>query len=76
MKNRKKGIFFIALCMAIILTVIVRIFDISIIKFISQLRNSFLDYLFLSVAFASNVFIIFVCFFISLRLIKKLNSTL
>jgi len=59
MKNRKKGIFFIALYMAIVLTIIIRIFDIPIIKFISQLRNDILDYLFLSITFASNILIIF-----------------
>ena len=59
MKNRKAGIFFIALSLAVILTIIARLFDIPIIKFIAGLRTDILDYLFLSVTFASNVFIIF-----------------
>lgn len=59
MGRRKKIIFLVTLSMAIILTAIAGLFDVAIIQFISQLRGDILDYLFLSVTFASNAFIIF-----------------
>jgi len=59
MKNRKKAIAFVALAMILILTTSVYLFDVLIIKFIEGLRVNSLDYVFLSVTFASNVFIIF-----------------
>lgn len=52
----KKIIPVVILISLIILSVI---FDVVIIKFIQNYRNSVLDYIFLSVTFASNVFIIF-----------------
>jgi len=42
----------------VILVVISFLFDVQIIKFIESLRNFFLDYILISVAFASNVLII------------------
>ena len=59
MKDKKKWAVLIALSMAIIITIIIRLFDVGLIKFIAGLRNEILDYIFLSVTFASNVFIIF-----------------
>tara|TARA_Y100000310_G_scaffold333800_1_gene412109 strand:- start:124 stop:762 length:639 start_codon:yes stop_codon:yes gene_type:complete len=59
MENRKKGAGFIALAMALVLTIIVYLFDVSIVQFVEGLRNNPLDYIFLSITFASNVFIIF-----------------
>jgi len=55
----KKRVFIIGLAMAIVLTAIVFLYDLEIIKFISLLRTGSLDYLFLSVTFASNALIIF-----------------
>ncbi len=55
----KKRIFIIGLLLSIILSIIVFWYDAEIIKIIALSRTSFLDYVFLSVAFASNVFIIF-----------------
>jgi undecaprenyl-diphosphatase len=59
MKTREKKIIFISLLMAAILTLIVYFFDVPIIKFVESLRSNNLDYFFISVTFASNVFIIF-----------------
>ena len=59
MIRRNKIIFVLVLLMAIILAAISGLFDITIIKFIASLRNDYFDYLFLSITFASNVFIIF-----------------
>jgi len=59
MSNRKKTIGFVIFLMIIILTIIIRLFDMPIIKFIEGLRNYYLDYLFLSVTFASNTLIVF-----------------
>ncbi len=55
----KKRDIIVILLMGIILAGISFLYDSGIIKFISLLRNDFLDYVFLSVTFASNVFIIF-----------------
>jgi len=54
---KKRGI--IALIVLIILLVIIFLFDVSIIQVIEKSRNPYLDYGFLSIAFASNVLIIF-----------------
>jgi undecaprenyl-diphosphatase len=54
---RKRGI--IALILVIVLLVIVFIFDISIMRVVGQTRTLSLDYTFLSIAFASNILIIF-----------------
>lgn len=55
----KKKVFIAGLVVAIILTIIAFLYDAQIIGFIESLRTGFLDYGFISVAFASNVFIIF-----------------
>ena len=55
----KKIRFMIGLLVAIILTVIVFLNDVVIIQLIESLRNFYLDYVFLSITFASNAFIIF-----------------
>lgn len=55
----KKNRFILVLLISIILTLIVFLNDALIIKFIESLRNYYLDYLFLSVTFASNTLIIF-----------------
>ena len=47
------------LLILVILSVIVFLNDVIIVKFIESLRNYYLDYLFLSISFASNAFIIF-----------------
>ena len=70
MIRRNKIIFVLVLLMAIILAAISGLFDITIIKFIASLRNDYFDYLFLSITFASNVFIIFF-FFTTLFLWKE-----
>ncbi len=49
----------IALVLSIVLCVIIFSYDLLIIKIIEKTRNILLDYCFLSVTFASNVFIIF-----------------
>jgi undecaprenyl-diphosphatase len=49
----------ISIIILIILIVFSIIFDAAIVKFIEGFRNSAFDYIFLSVTFASNVFIIF-----------------
>ncbi len=59
MVSRKRVIFFIALCIIILLTTIISLFDVPIVKFVEGIRGDSLDYLFLSVTFASNVFITF-----------------
>ena len=51
--------FIAGIFLSIILTLITFIYDAPIIKFISGLRNIFLDYVFMSVGFAANAFIIF-----------------
>ncbi len=56
---KKKGMFIIGLGLLVILNVIAFLYDMKIVKFIVPLRNGFLDYLFLSVTFASNTFIVF-----------------
>lgn len=55
----KKIRFILGLAIAVILTLIVFLNDVIIIKFIESLRNYYLDYIFLSVTFASNTIIIF-----------------
>lgn len=62
MKKKKEGFkfkFLIGLIVSIILALITFKYDSQIISFISGLRNSCLDYIFLSIGFASNAFIIF-----------------
>jgi len=66
MKKRFWG----GLLLAIALNLIVFKYDVGIIQFVGSLRNSFLDYVFLSVGFASNIFIIFF-FLMSLFLWKE-----
>ena len=51
--------FILALLLSIVLTIQVFLVDDSIIKIVAQSRTGYLDYVFLSVAFASNIFIIF-----------------
>ena len=55
----KKIKFMIGLLIAVVLTLIAFLNDIVIIRFIESLRNFYLDYVFLSVTFVSNTFIIF-----------------
>jgi undecaprenyl-diphosphatase len=55
----KKIRFILGLTIAIILTLIVSLNDVIIIKFIESLRNYYLDYILLSITFASNTFIVF-----------------
>jgi len=59
MKFKKRGVYFYIFFILIILTIITFLYDVQIIKFIASLRNDFFDYTLLSIAFASNVFIIF-----------------
>jgi len=54
---KKRGI--IALILSIILLIIIFLFDVPIIRVLELSRTPYLDYAFLSVAFASNVLIIF-----------------
>ncbi len=56
---KKKGIFIISIVMLVILTIITFLYDKEIIKVISSIRTDSLDYLFLSVIFISNAYIIF-----------------
>ncbi|MEK6935495.1 MAG: phosphatase PAP2 family protein [Nanoarchaeota archaeon] len=56
---KKRAVFITGLLMSIILTLIVFLYDSKIIKFFSLIRTEYFDYLFLSVTFASNTFIIF-----------------
>jgi undecaprenyl-diphosphatase len=56
-KKRKR--FIIGLVLSIILVIVLFFFDIAIVKIVEQSRTSYLDYLFISIGFASNVFIIF-----------------
>jgi len=55
----KRGVFTVGLAMFVVLIVTVFLYDLMIMKFISPIRNEFLDYLLLSVTFASNAVIIF-----------------
>lgn len=55
----KKKVLIIELLMSLILIIIALLYDKQIIVYIASLRNYFLDYIFLSVAFASNAIIIF-----------------
>jgi undecaprenyl-diphosphatase len=55
----KKNRFIIGTAIAVILTLFVFLNDAIIIKFIESLRNYYLDYIFISVTFASNTLIIF-----------------
>jgi len=57
MKKRAKTI--ILLLLAIILALIAFTYDSQIIKQSQSIHNIYLDYLFISIAFASNIFIIF-----------------
>ena len=56
-KKRKR--FILGLVLSIILVIILFFFDVAIVKAVAQSRNFYLDYLFISIGFASNVFIIF-----------------
>ena len=58
-KINKKKIFLLGLALSIELSLLAFLNDAGIIKFIASLRIIYLDYLLLSVAFASNVFLIF-----------------
>jgi len=51
--------FIIGLALSIILTLLVFLADAQIVKIVSMSRTNFLDYVFMSIGFASNVFIIF-----------------
>lgn len=55
----KKNRFIILGGIAIVLTLFVFLNDVIIIKFIESLRNYYLDYIFISVTFASNTLIVF-----------------
>jgi len=55
----KKKLFLLGLVLSIELSMLAFLNDASAVKFIASLRVIYLDYLLLSVAFASNVFIIF-----------------
>jgi len=55
----KKIRFIIFLSIAVLLTLIVFLNDVIIIKFIESSRNYYLDYLFLSITFASSTIIVF-----------------
>ena len=59
MKDRKKIIVILILSLILILTIIAYLFDGPIVKAVEGFRSDSLDYLFLSITFASNVFIIF-----------------
>jgi len=56
---KKRGIFVISIVMSVILAIIAFLYDKEIIKFVSSIRTDSLDYLFLSVLFISNAYIIF-----------------
>ncbi len=56
-KKRKR--FITGLVLSIILVIVLFYFDVSIIKAVAQSRNFYLDYLFISIGFASNILIIF-----------------
>jgi len=56
---KKKSRFILGLLLSLILLVILFLFDASIIKIVSQSRSFYLDYFFISIAFASNILIIF-----------------
>lgn len=58
-KINKKKIFLLGLALSIELSILAFFNDAGAIKFIASLRTTYLDYLLLSVAFASNIFIIF-----------------
>lgn len=58
-KINTKKILLLCLALFIELSILAYSYDAIIIKFISSLRRIYLDYAFLSVAFASNAFIIF-----------------
>lgn len=55
----KKGVFIVGLAMSIVLTIMVFLYDIEVIRFISSLRNEYFDYFLLSITFVSNTIIIF-----------------
>jgi len=69
MRHITKNRFFIALLLSIVLTIIIRLFDAPIIQFIAGLRTDALDYLFMGVAFASNIMIIFL--FLTILFLSK-----
>ena len=54
-----KKLFLLGLLLSIELGLLAFLNDVSIIKFVSSLRHVYLDYALLSVAFASNVFLMF-----------------
>jgi len=56
---KKRDVFITGLLMSVILTLIVFLYDSKIIKLVSLIRTEYFDYIFLSVTFASNTFIIF-----------------
>jgi len=56
---KKRGMLIIVLVMSGILNLIAFLYDKEIVSFIASNRNDFLDYLFLSITFASNAYIIF-----------------
>ena len=56
---KKRGIFIISIALSIIAAFISFLYDKEIIKFVSSIRTDSLDYLFLSVIFISNAYIIF-----------------
>jgi undecaprenyl-diphosphatase len=58
-KSMKKEVFTVGLAMSVVLTIMAFLYDIEIIKFISSLRNEYLDYFLLSITFISNTIIIF-----------------
>ncbi len=68
----KKNKLMFGLAISIVLSFIIFLNDIVIIKFIESLRNSYLNYVFLSIVFASNTLIIF--FFLSVLFLWKENK--
>ncbi len=54
-----KSRFIIGLLLSLILLVILFFFDVSIVRAVAQSRVAYLDYFFISVGFASNIFIMF-----------------
>ena len=55
----KKRVFIVGLLIASVSAFMAFLYDFELVQFISTLRNSSFDYVFLSVTFASNTFIVF-----------------
>tara|TARA_Y100000310_G_C20652730_1_gene800336 strand:- start:543 stop:1172 length:630 start_codon:yes stop_codon:yes gene_type:complete len=69
---KKRGIFVVSMIIFLVLSGISFLYDFGIVKAISLMRTSFLDYIFLSVTFVSNAFIIF--FFLTSLFLWKENK--